>query len=156
MAATEGVPESAGLADPVAVEAMHEDEVEMREELFAILYDHESTEGRWASHGTRGRRKKADLVRACTCVRATRVLVCKRAACFVRTIRTVQPVRKSQLTESIQSYTRALIGTDSMTSSTGTIWNSAWSAKVADASNAAAALSTSAMNIPPMPSAVVQ
>jgi hypothetical protein len=38
---------------------------------------------------------------------------------------TVQPVRKSQLIESIQSYTRALIGTDSMTSSTGTIWNSA-------------------------------
>ena len=55
-------------------------------------------------------------------------------ACALQT----QPVRKSQLTEPIQSYTRALIGTDSMTSSTGTIWNSAWSTKAADASNAAA------------------
>jgi hypothetical protein len=48
MAATEGALESAGLADPVAVEAMGKSELEMREELFAVLYDHESTEGRWA------------------------------------------------------------------------------------------------------------
>jgi hypothetical protein len=61
-----------------------------------------------------------------------------------------------QLTESIQSNTLALIGTDSMTSSTGTMWNSAWSAKAEAASNAAAALSASAINMPPMPSAVVQ
>ena len=64
--------------------------------------------------------------------------------------------RTGQSTESIQSNTLALIGTDSMTSSTETMWNSAWSAKAAAASNAAAALSASAMNIPPMPSAVVQ